>query len=73
MGEPVLTFYGEAVTQYTARLDVGAYDVRNRRKLGSGWSTPVSFTNLNADPNTRAAIAPYLGRIAQGLGERGRG
>ena len=43
------------------------------RDSGSGWSTPVSFTNLNADPNTRAAIAPYLGRIAQGLGERGRG
>ncbi len=73
IGESVLTFYGEAMTQYTARLDVGAYDVRNRRKLGSGWSAPVSFTNLNADPNTRAAIAPYLGRIAQGLGERGRG
>ena len=73
IGESVLTFYGEAMTQYTARLDVGAYDVRNRRKLGSGWSAPVSFTHLNADPNTRAAIAPFLGRIAQGLGERGRG
>jgi hypothetical protein len=68
-----LTFYGEVMTQYTSRLDVVAYDVRNRRKLGSGWNTQVSFTHLNADPNTRQAIAPYLGRIAQGLGARGRG
>jgi serine/threonine-protein kinase len=73
LGEQLLTFYGEAVTQYTARLDVGAFDVRNKRKLGSGWNTQVSFTHLNADPNTREAIAPYLGRIAQGLGARGRG
>lgn len=73
ISEQALTFYGEVMTQYTARMDVAAYDVRNRRKLGSGWSAPVSFTHLNADPNTRAAIAPFLGRIAQGLGERGRG
>jgi serine/threonine-protein kinase len=73
LGEQLLTFYGEAMTQYTARLDVGAFDVRNKRKLGSGWNTQVSFTHLNADPNTREAIAPYLGRIAQGLGARGRG
>ncbi len=73
LGEQLLTFYGEAMTQYTARLDVGAFDVRNKRKLGTGWNTQVSFTHLNADPNTRQAIAPYLGRIAQGLGARGRG
>jgi serine/threonine-protein kinase len=73
LGEQLLTFYGEAMTQYTARLDVGAFDLRNKRKLGAGWNTQVSFTHLNADPNTREAIAPYLGRIAQGLGARGRG
>jgi serine/threonine-protein kinase len=73
LGEQLLTFYGEAITQYTARLDVGAFDLRNQRKLGTGWNTQVSFTHLNADPNTRQAIAPYLGRIAQGLGARGRG
>ena len=73
IGEQLLTFYGEAMTQYTARLDVGAFDVRNKRKLGAGWQAQVSFTHLNAAPNTREAIAPYLGRIAQGLGARGRG
>jgi hypothetical protein len=73
LGESVLTFYGEAMTQYTARLDVSAYDLRNRSKIGSGWNSQVSFTHLNADPNTRQAIAPVLSRIAQGLGARGRG
>jgi hypothetical protein len=73
ISEQPLTFYGEVMTQYTSRLDVVAWDVRNRRKLGTGWNTQVSFTHLNADPNTRQAIAPYLGRIAQGLGARGRG
>jgi eukaryotic-like serine/threonine-protein kinase len=73
MGESPLTFYGETMTQYTARLDVGAYDVQQRRKLGSGWSTQLSFTHLNVDPNTREAIGPYLQRIAQGLGARARG
>ncbi len=73
LGEQQLTFYGESMTQYTARLQVGAYDVRRARKLGSGWQAQVSFTHLNADPNTREALEPLLGRIAQNLGARGRG
>ena len=73
MGQQELTFYGESMTQYTARLDVSAYDIHNRRKVGAGWSTQVSFTHLNVDPNTREAIAPLLARIAQGLNGRGRG
>jgi len=73
VGEQQLTFYGESMTQYTARMEVATFDVRNRRKLGSGWNTQVSFTHLNADPNTRQAIAPYLSRVVQGLGGRGRG
>jgi len=72
MGEQLLTFYGESMTQYTARVEVGAYDMRARRKIGPGWSGQVSFTHLNADPNTRQAIAPMLARLAQGIG-RGRG
>jgi hypothetical protein len=73
IGQQELTFYGESMTQYTARIDVGAFDVRARRKMGAGWNAQVSFTHLNADPNTREAIAPVLGRMAQGFGGRGRG
>jgi predicted Ser/Thr protein kinase len=73
IGQQELTFYGESMTQYTARIDVGAFDVRAKRKMGAGWNAQVSFTHLNADPNTREAIAPVLGRMAQGFGGRGRG
>lgn len=73
IGQQQLTFYGESMTQYTARIDVSAFDVRARRKMGAGWNAQVSFTHLNADPNTREAIAPVLGRMAQGFGGRGRG
>lgn len=73
VGEQQLTFYGESMTQYTARLDIGAFDLRAQRKMGPGWNAQLSFTHLNADPNTREAIAPLLGRIAQGFGARGRG
>ncbi|MGE4073349.1 MAG: serine/threonine-protein kinase [Lysobacterales bacterium] len=73
LGQNELTYYGQSTTQYSARLEVASYDVRNRRKLGSGWNAPVSFTHLNADFNTRQAMSPLLQRIAQGLGTRGRG
>ncbi len=73
LGQSELTYYGQSTTQYSARLEVASYDVRNRRKLGSGWNAPVSFTHLNADFNTRQAMSPLLQRIAQGLGARGRG
>lgn len=73
IGQQELTFYGESMTQYTARIDVAAFDVRAKRKMGAGWNAQVSFTHLNADPNTREAIAPVLGRMAQGFGGRGRG
>ncbi len=73
IGQQELTFYGESMTQYTVRIDVAAFDVRARRKMGAGWNAQVSFTHLNADPNTREAIAPVLGRMAQGFGGRGRG
>lgn len=73
IGQQELTFYGESMTQYTARIDVGAFDVRAKRKMGAGWNAQVSFTHLNADPNTREAIAPVLGRMGQGFGGRGRG
>jgi eukaryotic-like serine/threonine-protein kinase len=73
LGQTELAYYGQSTTQYSARLEVGSYDVRNRRKLGSGWNAPVSFTHLNADFNTRQAMSPLLQRIAQGLGARGRG
>ena len=72
-GQIELPFHGQSVTQYSARMDIAAYEVKGRRKLGPGWSTPISFTHATADPNTREAISPLLGRIAQGLGARGRG
>lgn len=73
LGQQQLTFYGESMTQYSARLQVSAYDTRSQRKLGAGWQTQVSFTHLNADPNTRQAIAPYLGRIVAEIGGNRRG
>ena len=73
VGESQLSFYGESMTQYTARLQVAAYDVRRTRKVGNGWNTQVSFTHLNADPNTREALEPLLARIADNVGAPRRG
>lgn len=72
-GQQQLEFYGESMTQYIALLQVAVYDVRAARKVGAGWQTQVSFTHLNAADNTREALAPYLAKIVQGVGGRGRG
>ncbi len=69
LGSQPLTFYGEVMTQYTARIELSTYNVRNRSKLG-GHQAQVSFTHLNADPQTREAVAPYLGRIAEVIAGR---
>jgi hypothetical protein len=73
LGQQVLTFYGQSSTQYSARIDIAAYDTAASRKLGAGWNTEVAFTNLNARQNTVEAIAPLLGRIDDALARRGRG
>jgi hypothetical protein len=73
LGQQELTFYGQSSTQYSARIDIGAYDTAASRKLGPGWNTEVAFTNLNARQNTVDAMAPLLGRIDDALARRGRG
>ncbi len=73
LGQQELTFYGQSSTQYSARIDIGAYDTAASRKLGPGWNADLSFTNLNARQNTVDAIAPLLGRIDDALARRGRG
>jgi hypothetical protein len=73
LGQQELTFYGQSSTQYSARIDIAAYDTAASRKLGAGWNADVSFTHLNARQNTVEAIAPLLGRIDDALARRGRG
>lgn len=73
-GSQVLTYYGQASTVYNARIVINAYDLQQKRKLGSGWDASLMFSNLNAADNTREAMAPLLGRIVQALETRsGRG
>lgn len=61
-GSSQLEFYGQVETVYSANLSVKTYDVQSRNGLGSGLSTKVSFSNLNADEKAREAVEEGLSR-----------
>lgn len=70
VGQQELTYYGEVSTLYTAQLRLRAFDVAQREPIGRMAQTQVNFTNLNADYNTRQALAPILDRVVQGIRRR---
>ena len=61
-GSSLLEFYGQQETVFSANLSVKTFDVRSRSGIGSGISTKVNFTNLNADEKAREAIEESLSR-----------
>ena len=61
-GSSQLEFYGQVETVYTASLSVKSFDVNGRNGIGSGISSKVNFTNLNADEKAREAIEESLSR-----------
>jgi serine/threonine-protein kinase len=69
VGEQQITFYGQSDTMKTAQLDITAYAVEGRRKLGAGWSDNVNFTAMSARDKAREAVEPMLGEIEERLSE----
>jgi serine/threonine-protein kinase len=69
LGEQQITFYGQSDTMKTAQLDITAYAVDGRRKLGAGWSDNVNFTAMSARDKAREAVEPMLGEIEERLSE----
>lgn len=70
IGEQQLTYYGEVSTLYSAHLNLRAFDVADRQPIGRMRQAKVSFTSLNAEENTRVALAPVLDSLTDAL--RGR-
>jgi len=68
-GEQQITFYGQSDTLKTAQLDISAYAVDGRRKLGAGWSDNVNFTAMSARDKAREAVEPMLDEIEASLRE----
>jgi len=69
VGEQQITFYGQSDTLKTAQLDISAYAVDGRRKLGAGWSDNVNFTAMSARDKAREAVEPMLDEIEASLRE----
>ena len=69
VGEQQITFYGQSDTLKTAQLDISAYAVDGRRKLGAGWSDNVNFTAMSARDKAREAVEPMLEEIEASLRE----
>jgi serine/threonine-protein kinase len=69
VGEQQITFYGQSDTLKTAQLDINAYAVEGRRKLGAGWSDNVNFTAMSARDKAREAVEPMLEEIETSLNE----
>jgi len=69
VGAQDISFYGQSDTLKTAQLNVTAYAVDGRRKLGAGWSDDVHFTAMSASDKAEEAVEPMLGQIEERLSE----
>jgi serine/threonine-protein kinase len=69
VGSQQVTFYGQSDNLITAQLNVTAYAVEGRRKLGAGWSDNVNFTAMSAKDKAEEAVEPMLGEIEERLSE----
>ena len=67
-GSENISYYGQSSTLNTAQLNVTAYAIEGRRKLGSG-SEQVHFTSLNASDQAEEAIEGMLPQLESQLTE----
>jgi eukaryotic-like serine/threonine-protein kinase len=67
-GSENISYYGQSSTLNTAQLNVTAYAVEGRRKLGSG-SEQVHFTSLNASDQAEEAVEGMLPQLEEHLTE----
>jgi serine/threonine-protein kinase len=68
VGSENISYYGQSSTLNTAQLNVTAYAIEGRRKLGAG-SEQVHFTSLNASDQAEEAVEGMLPQIEQQLTE----
>ncbi len=69
VGSQSVTFYGQSDNLMTAQLNINAYAVEGRRKLGAGWSDNVNFTAMSAKDKAEEAVEPLISEIEERLGE----
>ena len=69
VGSQQVTFYGQSDNLMTAQLNINAYAVEGRRKLGAGWSDNVNFTAMSAKDKAEEAVEPLISEIEERLGE----
>jgi serine/threonine protein kinase len=69
VGSQSVTFYGQSDNLMTAQLNITAYAVEGRRKLGSGWSDNVNFTAMSAKDKAEEAVEPLISEIEERLAE----
>ncbi|HSC09683.1 MAG TPA: hypothetical protein VLC97_01815, partial [Rhodanobacteraceae bacterium] len=69
VGSQQVTFYGQSDNLMTAQLNISAYAVQGRRKLGAGWSDNVNFTAMSAKDKAEEAVEPLITEIEERLAE----
>jgi serine/threonine-protein kinase len=69
VGSQSVTFYGQSDNLMTAQLNINAYAVEGRRKLGAGWSDNVNFTAMSAKDKAEEAVEPLISQIEERLSE----
>jgi serine/threonine-protein kinase len=69
VGSQQVTFYGQSDNLMTAQLNISAYAVEGRRKLGAGWSDNVNFTAMSAKDKAEEAVEPLISQIEERLSE----
>jgi serine/threonine-protein kinase len=69
VGSQSVTFYGQSDNLMTAQLNITAYAVQGRRKLGAGWSDNVNFTAMSAKDKAEEAVEPLISEIEERLSE----
>ena len=69
VGSQQVTFYGQSDNLMTAQLNITAYAVQGRRKLGAGWSDNVNFTAMSAKDKAEEAVEPLISEIEERLAE----
>ena len=67
IGSQELQYYGRSSTLYSAYLGVRAYDVGDKRPLGSGFREKVDFTALNAQEKAQEIVEPGIGDLISRL------
>jgi serine/threonine-protein kinase len=69
VGSQEVTFYGQSDHLMTAQLNISAYAVQGRRKIGAGWSDNVNFTAMSAKDKAEEAVEPLISEIEERLAE----